>query len=275
MPFFASIEGNFGYGRSGSVPGVLFEQIDIIASYLRNYMSDFRNPNFYSYQLDGNGYYISDGGGDMYDGGNATAPWLRSGANYTSGLVYSVTNFPSSINYTSTTRTLFDTDFYYASLGYVQYVAPTQNITNHPLTVLGTRTTTGQPIGWQVGGNSGSDTGGTLATGILLNASTIQGFTVHAFYRETYNATDPSHANVFMLLGHPNWNSVFGTISSFATPLSQDGCGGFFYTFGPNVSNILAIQTLLSKPGGTLVTADECRTVVQNFCLRIRQALNY
>ena len=276
MPFSSSVEGSFGYGRGSNttpVSGVLFEQINTIATYLRNYMSDFRNPSFYTYWLDGNGFNISDGGGDMYDSGNITTPWLRSGTTYVSAGGYSVAAYPSAINYTSTSRTLVDTDFYFASLGYIQYVSPTQTNTFHPLTVIGTRSTSGQPVGWQIGGNSGADGGGTLSSGILYNASTIEGFTVHAFYRETYAATDPSHANLFILLGHPNWSSVFGSVSSFADPVGGGGCGGYFYTSGS--ANILAIQTLLSKNSGVLVTAAECQTVVQNFCLRIRQALNY
>lgn len=269
------MEGNFGYGRGTTIAsGVLFEQLNTIAAYLRNYMSDFRNPSFYTYWLDGNGYFINDGGGDMYDNGNITTPWLRSGTRYVGTSGYSVGTYPFAINYTSTIQTLTDTDFYYTSLGYIQYTG-TQTNTFHPLTVLGTRSSTGQPVGWQIGGNSGADGGGTLASGVLYAGSTIQGFTTHAFYRETYNAGDPSHANLFILLGHPNWNSVFGTVSTFADPVSNGGCGASFYTFGPTVQNILAIQTLLSKSGGVLVTAAECQTVVQNFCLRIRQALSY
>jgi hypothetical protein len=279
MPFVASIEGSFGYARNPppqtSSIGVAFEQINTIATYLRNYMSDFRNPSFYTYWLDGSGYFINDGGGDMYDNGNVTTPWLRAGTTYVSNGGYSAAAYPAAINYTSTTRTLVDTDFYFASLGYIQYVSPTQTNTYHPLTVIGARSSTGQPVGWQVGGNSGADGSGTLASGILYNASTIQGFTTHAFYRETYNAGDPSHANLFILLGHSNWGSVFGTINSFADPVVNGGCGCYFYTSGANVSNILAIQTLLSKNSGVQVTAAECQTVVQNFCLRIRQALGY
>jgi hypothetical protein len=47
-------------------------QLNTIATYLRNYMSDFRNPSFYTYRLDGTGFYILDGGGDMFDQGNIT-----------------------------------------------------------------------------------------------------------------------------------------------------------------------------------------------------------
>jgi hypothetical protein len=246
--------------------------LNTIATYLRNYMSEFRNPSFYGYNLDGNSYHINDGGGDMYDAGNWTYPWLISGTQYTNANGNSQQAF--SINYSSTTATTVDTDFVYASLGYAQSSGTTIT-SNHPLTVLGFRTSAGTPVGFQLGGNSGADGGGTLASGILYAGDIIQGFTVHAFYRETYNAGDPSHCNLFILLGHSSWISVFGTISSFADPVANGGNGCFFYTSGAGVSNILAIQTLLSKSGGVLVTAAECQTVVQAFVNRVKLAVGF
>jgi hypothetical protein len=278
MPAISTTAGTFGYGRqppsSQVISGQPSAQINTIATYLRSYMADFRNPSFYNYQCDGDGFYINDGGGDMYDNGNVTTPWLRSGTTYVGVGGYSSGVYPFAINYTTTTSTVMDTDFYYASLGYIQF-SGTQNATFLPMTVIGSRSSTGQPVGWQIGGNSGADGGGTLASGILYNGTVINGFTVHAFYRETYSAGDPSHCNLFILLGHPNWGSVFGTINSFADPVINGGCGGYFYTSGPSVANILAIQTLLSKNSGVLVTAAECQTVVQNFTLRIKQALGF
>jgi hypothetical protein len=245
--------------------------LNTIATYLRSYMSEFRNPSFYGYNLDGTSYYISDGGGDMYDSGNMTYPWLISGSQFTTA---SINQQSFSINYSSTTATTVDTDFIYASLGYA--TSSGGSITaNHPLTVLGFRSTVGRPVGFQISGNSGADGGGTLASGILYAGTTLSGFTVHAFYRETYNAGDPSHCNLFILLGHTNWSSVFGTISSFADPVSNGGNGAYFFTSGAGVKNILAVQTLLSKSGGVLVTSAECQTVVQAFANRIKLSLGF
>lgn len=255
----------------GVVPSIKrvepYNFLNQIATYLRGYMSDFRNPSFYAYQLDGDGTFISDGGGDMYDAGNYTTPWLLSGTNYTS----SSGSFPFSINYTNTTSTTVDTDFYYTSLGYTQYTG-VQDLTYLPLTVIGTRKSSGV-VGWQVGGNSGADGGGLLASGEIWSGTESNGFTTYAFYRQTYNAVDPSHCNLIILLGHSNWSSVFGAISSFADPTGNGGNGAYYYT--SNASNILAIHTLLSKNSGVQVTADECKTVVSNFTLRIKQSLNF
>lgn len=277
MPAPASLAGSFGYGRQVSqaaATGQPYLQINTIVTYLRSYMSDFRNPSFYNYWCDGTGFYISDGGSDMYDSGNVTTPWLRSGTTYVGAGGYSAAAYPSAVSYQTTSSTLMDTDLYYASLGYTQYTT-TQDPTYLPLTVICARSGTGQPVGWQIGGNSGADGGGTLASGTIYSGTTLNGFTTYAFYRETYAAGDPSHCNLFILLGHPNWGSVFGTVSSFADTVGGGGCGGYYYTSGAGVQNILAIQTLLSKSGGVQVTAAECQTVVQNFTLRIKQAVGF
>jgi len=257
------------------LPSTPYALIDTIATYLRGYMSDFRNPSFYVYRLDGNGFYIDDGGGDMFDLGNVTTPWLRSGVSYSSNTSYSIASYPFAINYTQTTSRVVDTDFNYASLGYIQYTAPTQSSTFHPLTVIGSRATDGQPVGWQVGGNSGADGSGLLASGLIYSGESLSGFTVYSFFREQYSATDPSHCNLYILLGHSNWSSGFGNISFAAQPVNLGGCGGFLYSSGSGTKNLLAIQTLLSKQSGVLVTSGECQTVVQNFVRRIKESLNY
>lgn len=267
-----------GYWTSFT-PKTPFTELQTIAEYLRGFMSDFRNPSFYSYELDGNGYYISDGGGDMYDGGNISSPWLISNTEYVGTGGYSPGAYPFAVDYVqSATTQMLDTSFGYISLGYQQY-GPPQSLTYLPLTVLGSRDNDtygpGLPVGFQTGGNSGADGGGSLANGTIYSGATVSGFTVYAFFRETYNAGDPSHCDLYILLGHPNWNSAFGTVSSFAQPTNQGGCGGYLYTTGVGTQNILSIKTLLSKNSGQLVTQAECQTVVNNFVLRVKESQGF
>lgn len=272
MPFASSVEGKFGFEGVGSgVVPLDATQLNAIAGYLRNYMSEFRNPSFYGYNLDGDQFYINDGGGDMYDGGNYTYPWLIAGSDYSISTGGNQ-NLAVVIGYANTTATTVDTDFVYASLGYANSIGITAN---HPLTVLGFRTTVGRPVGFQGSGNSGADGGGTLASGIIYAGTVVQGFTVHAFFRETYNAGDPSHCNLVILLGHPRWGSVFGSIFSYADPVNKGGNGYYFYTSGAAVTGILAIQTLLSKNSGVLVTSAECQAVVDAFVNRIKIATGF
>ena len=270
-----------GYWTS-FVPSRPYTELQNIAEYLRNYMPEFRNPSFYDYWLDGDGYYISDGGGDMYDNGNISSPWLVSNTEYVSNGGYSPGAFPYAVDYTnSATTTNIDTSFGYISLGYQQYniPGPGQSSTYLPLTVLGARDneTYGPnlPVGFQTGGNSGADGGGTLASGTIYNGTVVSGFTTYAFFRETYNAGDPSHCDLYILLGHPNWDSSFGTVNSFAQPTNVGGCGGYLYAAASGTQNVLAIKTLLSKNFGQLVTSAECQTVVNNFIRRIKEAVNF
>lgn len=270
---------NNGYWTSYT-PKTPFTELQTIAEYLRGFMADFRNPSFYAYRLDGSGYEIQDGGNDMYDNGNISSPWLISNTEYLGQNGYSALDYPFAVDYTqSATTQMLDTSFGYISLGYQQYPGGVQPITYLPLTVLGSRDNDNfgpnLPVGFQTGGNSGADGGGTLASGTIYSGATVYGFTVYAFFRETYNATDPSHCDLYILLGHSSWNSTFGTVSSFAQPVNQGGCGGYLYTTGIGTKNILSIKTLLSKNGGSLVTLAECQTVVDNFVLRVKQSQNF
>lgn len=275
MPFASSVEGKFGFeGVGGGLVPLTSTQLNTIATYLRGFMSEFRNPSFYGYILDGDQFRINDGGGDMYDNGNFTYPWLIAGSDYSKSNSGSSQNSAVNIGYANTTATTVDTNFVYASLGYASTTGVSIT-SNHPLTVLGFRNTVGAPVGFQGSGNSGADGGGTLSTATIYSGSLIQGFTVHAFYRQTRGAGDPSHCNLVILLGHPRWGSVFGTISSYADPVSNGGNGYFFYTSGAAVTGILAITTLLSKDIGVEVTAAECQNVTTAFVNRIKIATGF
>ena len=255
------------YDSFDEVTGIgvdLYENIGGLAAYMTGFMSEYRNPSFYSYNLDGDATYIIDGGLDMYDGGNFTTPWLISGTTYISSAGAPVTNYPSRISYSNTTATLVDTSFRYASLGYG--TSPDKR----PLTVIGTRSGVGNPIGWQKGGNSGADGGGILASGFVYNGTTVNGFTVYSYIRQTYSAGDPSHCDLYILLGHPSWDSTFGTINNFAAATNLGSNGGYLYTSGAGVKNILAIATLLSKSGGAQVTNAECQTITNNIINRVK-----
>ena len=269
--------------RTNVRTGAPYQFLGDIATYLRNYMSEFRNPSFYTYRLDGNGYYINDGGLDMYDNpGNITNPWLKSNVQLTTNLgVYSAATYPSASNYlqTGSVGTL-DGDFQYISLGYRPYISPaTQSIQWHPLTVIGSRVGNGS-VGYQTAANSGADGSGTLATGSIYSGSIVEGFTAHAFYRQTYNATgsgqvDPSHCSVYILLGHTNWGSAFGTVRKFSDIISNGGAGGALYSSGSQTANILTACMLLSKATASQVTEQEIKTVVDNFIFRVKSSLNY
>ena len=246
-----------------------------IASYLRNYMTEFRNEAFYPYACDGDAYYIDDGNGDMFDDGNYTTPWLLSGDTYVSD-DNDIEDYPSCINYGTITQQVVDTDFNYVSLGYIPYNSDTdeQSDTSRlPLTALGFRCS--GPVGWQIGGNLGADGDGDMSSNIFYTGQSVNGFSVHAAYRQVYNANDPTICNLFILLGHSAWDSQFGEPGFFSDEdTNSNGC---YFHSGEGSRNILAIHTLLSKPDDddeTPIPESELQTIVGNFTRRIAESLS-
>jgi hypothetical protein len=244
--------------------------------YLRANSGSLRNPNFFTYFLDsGNAYSITDGGNDMFDGGNFTAPWLLNNTSYLNS-----NNIPTptpALNYSSQSSTLTDTNFYYAASGYApatgSFPAGTQSGIFHPLTMIGARNGSG-PIGFQKAGNIGADGGGFLITGSIYSGSVVNGFTAHAFYRQSFGqSVDPSICDVYVLLGHPNWGSVFGTVvsSSIAGTSNQ---GAALYATGSS-SELLAMTTLLSSLSSSAIPSGSVKTVVDNYITLVKTVLNY
>jgi len=262
-------------GFHGRRAGIPFQLIDTMITALRTNRDQLKNVNFYPYTLDGDSTYVSDGGSDMFDGGNVTTPWLRSGVGWT-GNSTGFNTFTSRISYAATATSVVDTDFYFASIGYSQQgtgVAVT--VLAHPLTVIGTRSGVGVTIGWQVGGNAGADgASGSIGTSYVYTGSVVNGFTTYAWYRQISGAGDPSICSLFLLLGHSNWSSTFGGISTVSGP-TTDHCGAWFYTSGPNVKNILAVYSLLSRASGIAVTHGQLINVVNNYTSILKTALGY
>ncbi len=257
------------------VTGSVYTQIDTIIPYLRANSGSLRNPNFFTYFLDGNAYQIIDGGNDMFDNGNYTAPWLLNNTDYTNG---STIPIPSpALNYSLQTASLTDTNFYYASLGYSQsfgiYPSGRQSSIYHPLTIIGSRNGVG-PIGFQKAGNIGADGLGLLISGSIYSGSVVNGFTTYATYRQSYGqSSDPSICDVYVLLGHPNWGSVFGTVVSSSLVGTQLQ-GAALYATGSS-SEILAMVTLLSRTSSLAIPASDIKTVVDNYVSLVKQVLNY
>lgn len=272
MPFGFARAGFHGARRSDTP----YLQIDTMISALRTNKTQLMNLNFYPYTLDGSSFFVSDGTGDMYDGGNFTTPVLRSGVAYTSNGTTRV-SFPFSVTYAATGSSITDTDFYYASIGYSQQSAGVLVTTlAHPLTVIGTRSGTGVSIGWQVGGNAGADgASGSIGSSYVYNGSIINGFTTYAWYRQISGAGDPSICSLFLLLGHTNWSTVFGGISTFSYPSNTDFAGCWMYTSGSNVKNVVAIYSLLSRASGVAVTHGQLVRVVDNYTSILKTALGY
>ena len=252
------------------VPGIL----NTIAAYLRNYMTEFRNANFWAYTMDGTNAFINDGGEDMFDSGLFITPWLLSGDRY--DLTSTDTeDYPEIILYDTITETTVDTNCNYISLGYIpEEDTDEQQIDKslHPLTVLCYRSS--GPVGWQNGGNIGADGGGEANQGYIYENENVNGFTVYAGYRQVYDAGDPTICQIVILLGHSSWGSVFGPVQLISNDLDTR-YGQFVMYSGDGSQNILAMNTLLSKDpvhDYEPIPTSELQTIVFNFTKRIKEA---
>lgn len=282
FPLFAFVgQSPIVFPPSTPASGSPYQVLNTIATTLRANTGSLRNPNFFVYRLDGTAVQITDGGNDMYDGGNSTVPALRSGVSYWNPGSSALTG-PPALSYASQSATLTDTNYYYISFGYTQSAGAfpaAQNDAYHPLTVLGARSGSG-PIGFQKTGNIGADGAGFILTGSLYTGSVLNGFTTYAYFRQTYGqGADPNICDVYMLFGHPNWGSDFGTVV-WSASLSTGGQGALLYATG-SASNLLAATTLLSRTGSVVngaslpISASDIAAVVTNYTSLIKQSLNY
>jgi hypothetical protein len=251
-------------------PGIL----NTIAAYLRNYMTEFRNPNFWAYTMDGTNVYIDDGGEDMFDDGMFITPWLLSGDRY--DLTSTDTeDYTQIITYDTVIETTVDTNCNYISLGYIpEEDTGDEQIDKslHPLTVLCYRPS--GPVGWQNGGNVGADGRGVANQGYVYENATVNGFTVYAGYRQVWGQSDPVICQLVILLGHSSWGSVFGPVQKISNDSDSRYCQFVMYA-GDGSKNILAINTLLSKPdtdNEDPIPTSELETVIFNFTKRIKEA---
>lgn len=264
---------------SGAIAGAPWQLLNTIMTYIRPFSASWQNPNFFRYDFDGptfaasrnqSPYFILDGGLDMFDGGNYTAPWLLAGTNYTAQNTIPIPT--PALNYASGSSTLTDTSFYYTSLGYT-------SSGSYPLTLIGARSGSG-PIGFQKAGNIGADGLGSIVTGSIYTGSTVNGFTTYAYFRQTFGqGLDPNICDVYILLGHPNWGSAFGSVVWTAN-MSTQIQGAALYATGSSV-NLLAATFLLSRTGSTpslpslQISSSDIQTSVNNFISRIQQSLSY
>jgi hypothetical protein len=220
--------------------------LSVIAERLKPHLNSLKNPNFYQYRLDGNATYISDGGRDMYDGGNRTRIYLD--GSVSGHLSYSQTT-ESTYNASNKTAS-------YISLGYTP-----------PLVML-TKTSARANIGFRKEGNLGADGRGSQTQDAVYNGQSIQGKTVYAWRRHVYNAWDPSVCDLYFFIGDAS--STFYS-RNIQTGYSNSTDNGYSQAY-MDVSNVLAGTILLSKPSGQNISVQECQSVINNIVARLPSA---
>jgi hypothetical protein len=205
------------------------------------------------------------------------------------------------------TTTVYDGDFYVKTFGYGDqnipaternpgvYVLnddpapdPTEPIyydagnypTSRPLTAFGYRPGSNRTVGWGKTGRFSGNPSNTL--GFIYENATVNGFQVYAWRRCVYGATysvgygfslqAPAVCDLYLLIGHPRWNSVFGTVT-FA---SSDGTAQQSSQLKMSGStNVLAVTMLLCKQEGlggvsSDIPVANLQTIVQNLTNRMK-----
>ena len=293
MGYYTRNGGLIGTGTNSQLTGVS----DIVAAQLsQNKISDLRefmddvgtaiqngrtgyllSTNNYSYRFDaGDARYINDGGGDIYDRGNYTSPVSSSTRSTSSPSTGNqTTNHPDAIFYNQTSSLTHPNKSNYT------YVAGGWTYNNYagndgPLIVATTTGNSGyQWCGWMVGGNSGADGQGSRATIDLYSGSTVNGFTVYSSYMSTTGAgNDPSSNDLYILLGHPKWGSVFGTVNKYSLT-STSYTNSAMWSDGTSQNNILAIKLFIARSSAVAPVQTEMQGIVDDIIGDIKTQFGY
>ena len=217
--------------------------------------------------------FISDGGGDMYDSGNYT---ICVTSNINGNFAGSGSGNSQPVSYANTTSTTPNgssaTNYKYAAGGWVSGT----NLTNHgALVVAATTGDSGDEYcGLAKGGDSGADGSGTKSQVDLYSNDTVNGFTVYASYMMTTGAGDPSVIDLFILLGHQNWGTSFGTITKFNNTSTQSTNDGM-WSVSTGQNNVLAIAVLAARTGGVAPVQSEMQGIVDDIIADIKSEFGY
>jgi len=229
-------------------------------------------------------------------GGNWTIPANDSNFfnDYVSSFAGSGPTPGPSIRYqVAKTTTVYDGDFYVKTFGYGDQDIPADQrnpgvyvlnddpapdptepvyypagnyLTSRPLTAFGYRPGSNRTVGWGKTGRCAPNSTQTVAVGFIYENATVNTFQVYA-YRRFYYAGAQNVCDLYLLIGHPRWNSVFGTVTYSATDFGQQQSAQLKAS---GSTNILAVTMLLSS-GAADIPVGQLQSVVQNLTFRMRR----
>jgi hypothetical protein len=190
------------------------------------------------------------------------------------------------------TTTIYDGDFYVKTFGYGDqdipadqrvpgvYVlnddpAPDPSVpvyyeaggypTSRPLTAFGYRPGSNKTVGWGKTGRCAYTGTATVAVGFIYENATVNTFRVYA-YRRFYTSGAQNVCDLYLLIGHTRWNSVFGTVTYSASDFGQQQSAQLKVS---GSTNVLAVTMLLSNTAAN-ITVGQLQSVVQNLTNRMR-----
>ena len=294
MGYYTRNGGLIGTGSNSQLTGVS----DIIAAQLfQNGIADLREAmgqvgtaiqngrtgyilttNNHSYRFDANdARYVGDGLTDIWDNGNFTTPVSSSNRSSSSPSTGNQTsNHPDAIYYNQTSPLTHPnlSNYTYVAGGWTYY---NLSGTAGPLIVATTTGNSGyQWCGWMVGGNSGADGSGSRTTTDLYSGSVVNGFTVYSSYMSTTgtSGSDSSSNDLYILLGHPKWGSVFGTVNKYNLN-NTAYTNSAMWSESTSQNNILAIKTFFSRTSGAAPVQSEMQGIVDDIIGDIKTQFGY
>lgn len=183
-PIYNSGQGNLNFkvGSGGDI-----ELQDVLSAFSANYSSlTSLIPNVYNFSDGNTGTYISDGGGDMYDGGNMLTTNLSSSfMNYTNGSIVSNTqNLGAQGQY-----------FTYKGVGVWLFAADINGVSNFNIT-----------------GDLGADGGGFADAAVLT--TTKNGISYKGFVKRVYSAGDPSVNHLVIVQDKSGLSHTYATYTN-------------------------------------------------------------
>ena len=245
-------------------------------------------------------------------GGNFTIPCNDSDffALYTGTLAGAEPAPAVSIRYqVAKTTTVYDGDFYVKTFGYGdQDIAPTERVANgvyvlnddpapdpsppfvpypsgsyptsRPLTAFGYRPGSNRTVGWGKTGRYRALNG--YNSGFIYENATVNGFQVYAYRRVSFGGPSPALysgplrypavCDLYMLIGHSRWNSVFGPVNWSDSGFSVAQAAHLKMS---GSTNVLAVTMLLAKhdalgSDSVDIPVDQLQTIVQNLTARMK-----
>jgi len=273
-----SLVGVYDLQKSHNDAGALADlrtELGTIGTAIQNNRTDYKlTTNRHNISYGGSEKYISDGSGDMYDSGNYTICMNESSPSFSQFNASGRSN-SEAISYDDETVTTPPgtgvTEYRYIAGGHA-----TTNLDSHgALIVAATTGNSGNTYcGWAKGGDSGADGSGSKSQVDLYDGATVDGFTVYSSYMMTHGAGDPSTCNLYILLGHVKWGTVFGTVNKY-NYTNTGKITDAMWSEGASQNNVLAIATLAARTSGNTPVQSEMQGIVDDIIGDIKSEFGY
>ena len=252
MPFLNSVEFNFAYSsnqRPQVSTSALFLDLGAFGTWHQQNGFKYYNSisSFFYYGFDGSPSTISDGGFDMWDGGNCNSIF----GTFTSTNVVYGTSFNDNLN---------KRGYYVSPPGNSAY----SNSCNQPFICLAY--VNSGTITWNNAGDIGTDGGAAISSNINGSYTAASNRSGIWYANQNYNGGDPNICYVWFTVSQPAFSTITTNIVDGRKPFSTappNTYNSSFVTF--TGSNLIVGQFLLSRYPTGFITPGEISTFLLRY----------